>query len=66
MGWLSENVDELIALILVIVFSALSIRVTLSCSVEELRGLVQSWSPVILPVIGFYFGSKTARRAARG
>lgn len=63
MSWLSENVDELIALILTLVFSAISVFLAVNGRIDELAKFVQGWGPVILPIIGFYFGSKTSQKA---
>jgi hypothetical protein len=64
-GWLSENIDELIALILVLTVSIESIILVIEGDIVKIKELIDFWSPLLLPVIGFYFGSKTSRRAYR-
>lgn len=65
MSWLSENVDELIALILTLVFSAISVFLAVNGRIDELGNFVKDWGPVISPIIGFYFGSKASQKAQK-
>jgi hypothetical protein len=65
MGWLSENVDEVIALIFAGAFTAISIILALRGQMDQLKQFVESWSPVMLPIVGFYFGRKTAQKTAQ-
>ena len=64
-SWLEKSVDELIALILVVVFCVISLVLALSNRIDELERFVKAWAPVILPIIGFYFGRKTTSRTAQ-
>ena len=64
-SWLSENIDELIALIIVTTFSIASLYLVFTHKVDELQTFMQSWGPFMTSIIGFYFGSKTMQRGVR-
>ena len=53
MEWLSENVDEVIALVLVVTFSVVSGYLAIIGKTSELQQFVQNWAPFLSAVVGF-------------